>query len=129
MLDHRSVAAFLEAVLEDLDGGGLVVTDQDEVDAYVSDLDDAPSIANINQFKDTLYYTSEALADNGFEKRKIAEGVIIGVVGTIMAAGYRFEEAVKLVCEYLPHDASFHCMPVAWEPAFRPHFFPPGKYE
>jgi hypothetical protein len=120
-------ADLINAVLLDLDGAGLVITDDEPIAKYLTDIPPL-QILNTNSLKDTLHYTSAEVA-NTSSHVKVAHGVLVGVMGAFMALGLDFEQAVELTCAYLPPATNFNrdSVPLAWMDSFFKRIY--AKYE
>jgi hypothetical protein len=88
----------------------------------------AIDIAYPNMLKDALHYTSAEVA-NTQAHIKVAHGVLVGVMDTLMALGLDFEQAVELTCAYLPPATNFNrdTVPLAWMDSFFKRIY--AKYE
>ena len=64
----------------------------------------------MNLIKDALYYTSP-----GGASTERAQGVVVGVVSTLMAErNIDFAEALEVVKSLLPDDYLISCIPKTW---------------
>ena len=63
-----------------------------------------------NLLRDALNYTSP---DSGASAEK-AQGVVIGVVSTLMAQGKSYNQALQIVRNHLPNDFHFDTIPNMW---------------
>lgn len=59
--------------------------------------------------KDTLNNMAPGAGESNF-----AKGVLVGVVGTLMAAGLSFADAIKLASDHAPKRVMFDSVPPSW---------------
>lgn len=62
--------------------------------------------------KDTLYnMDSHSGASTEYSK-----GLVVGVVGTLMAAGFKFDDAIDTIAQYMPNKRTTRLtVPPSWE--------------
>ena len=68
---------------------------------------------NPNMLKSALYNLHP-----GSAKHEYAQGLLVGVVSTLMAEGMEFQDAMTLAVQHMPKEVMIGAIPAAWHSAF-----------